>query len=238
MFTLFIFFVLIPDWDLDQHLCCWDGTVFHIWSPKYFLDCAHTCAYLSVEFLLVVCFIWVPWAPAQILLTSLVDSERTGVKELQTERGKTWRWGSENMCEKDLKSTQTHAWIQTLTAPNTWIKMFNSHGKKRSHWRQLWVKSLRYLNPNIPSASAQDGGRQGEENLSLLFVNMHDQRNLSYESYGLGTVYTCMQTHTNTPYEYTHWWQCSANNPPLLGCQFSPWACTCLTAFLFMFVSE
>lgn len=39
-----------------------------------------------------------------------------------------------------------------------------------------------------------------KENLYLLFVNMDDQRNLSYESFGLGTVYTCMKTHTNTPH--------------------------------------
>lgn len=34
----------------------------------------------------------------------------------------------------------------------------------------------------------------------LRFVNIDNQRNLSYESYGIDTVDTCMQTQTNTPH--------------------------------------
>lgn len=71
--------------------------------------------------------------------------------------------------------------------------------KTKTNWHQLVVHPLHYLNSNILSASSQDGGRQAEENLYLLFVDMDNQRNLSYESYGLGAVYTCMQMHTNTP---------------------------------------
>ena len=91
----------------------------------------------------------------------------------------------------------TPVWILTSSGPKTPAEECLSLENKNS---QHLVKSPHYLNPNIPSASSHDAGRRPEENLYLLFVNTDNQRNPNYESYGLGTVYTCMQTHTNTPH--------------------------------------
>lgn len=196
---LVTFSISAPACKPGHHIRSWEGSISYL-KALYILDRAPTCSSLRNSFLFCVFYL----SPVSSGSNTIVlprgkrENQREQASNNIKKGGRRHRSVDERNV-KEMKSTRA-----TPHLNRTWGEMsvLRYPGQPKLNWRQLLVESLHYLNPSIPLPSSQDGERQAEGNLYLLFVNMDNQRNLSYESYGLGTVYTCMLTHHTA---YTHW---------------------------------